>query len=290
MKKSKKPFAKYSALKTFLRMPQHKASRSEIIPTLTTIFTNFFVLQQKQKFQITDIPVVHVDHKLDGQIPFSPEKVKIYLDFIWFIMRVMSMLFSKLPKEKAFEELAEFERFISKLYKDAGSVYSTTLTTTNRPKYYKTLRFIIIHAFDPHLLCVPSLHVAIVAGTWAFVRKVLDKTEMTELEKKEILDEVYFGAVKITESVLYVKQHSINCVAGAVYMLTTAHDNNFFTKDDGNAFLEALFQDAPDIFPQDVIEIRTYMKKAYETLLSKNKKAPEWQKPILDWLGEYEGN
>ena len=60
MKKSKKPFARYSALKTFLRMPQNKASRSEIIPTLTTIFTNFFVLQQKQKFQITDIHVQQV--------------------------------------------------------------------------------------------------------------------------------------------------------------------------------------------------------------------------------------
>lgn len=290
MKKSKKPFAKYSALKTFLRMPQSSVSRAEIIPTLSTIFTNFFVLQQKQKFKITDIPVVHVDHKLDGQIPFSPKKVKIYLDFIWFIMRVMSMLFSKLEKAKAFEVLAEFERFIAQLYKDAGTVYSTTLTTTNRPKYYKTLRFIIIHAFDPHLLCVPSLHVAIVAGTWAFVRKVLSETEMTELEKKEILDEVYFGAVKITESVLYVKQHSINCVAGAVYMLTTAYDKNFYTKEDGKSFLDAIFQDAPDIFPQDVLEIRTYMKEMYETLLSKNKKASPWQKPLLDWLNEYERN
>lgn len=286
-KKTQKPFADFSASRTFRRMMFIPQNRKELPALVKTVMSNFFIIQQKQKFGITDIPVVQVDHRLDGQIPFVPSKVKIYLDFIWFIARTMDVIFEKIERHTAIAALAEFEKFITELYRQAGTIYSKTLTTTERPKYFSSPRFIIIHAFDPHLLCIPSLHVAIVAGTWAFVRKLLKSTELNQYEIQEFLDEIYFGAIKISESVLYVKQHSINCVTAALYFLTAINEQNFFSEKDAENFIDRLFQDATDIFPSDVQEIHDYMKKMYKALIKDKKKAENWQAPIFSWLNSY---
>ena len=289
-KKDSKPFAKYSALKIFFLILSFKTTRKNVLPLATTVFSNFFVIQQKQKFKLSHIPVVHVDHELDKCIPFTPSKVKIYLDFIWFVCRTLTMLFSKIEKESAINAVGGFESFFTDLYKNAGSIYSTTLTTTDRPKYFAGPKFITIHAFDPHLLCVPSLHVAIVAGLYAFIRKILDQNEINTYEKELILKEIYDGAVKITESVLYVKQHSINCVAGAMYMLTASHAEGFWTEKDACDFLDALFKDSDLVFPSDVLEIRNYMKEIYKGLLEDRKKQQIWQQALFNWLNNYKKN
>lgn len=285
--KSNKPFAEYSAFPPFYKLPYHKESRKAVFHLLKSAANSFVFIQQKQKYGITHIPVVHVDHHLDQQIPFTPSKVKIYLDFVWFFCRIITMLLKKLGNASAIPLCAGFVHFIAGLYEKAGSVYSTTLTTTDRPKYYGSPRFILIHAADPHLLCVPSLHVAIVAGTYAFIRQELKNSSFSEGEKEAILAEIYEGAVRITESVLYVKQHSINCVAGAMYLLTAGHEDGFFTEEDSGKFLDKLFEDADDIFPQDVIDIRNYMKEMYSNLIEENKKSQLWQQPLFNWLNNY---
>lgn len=290
MKKSEeeqKSFANYSAAGTFYKILKYPITRKGVFPLISTVFSNFFIIQQKQKLKISHIPVVHVDHKLDAQIPFIPKKVNIYLDFIWFIARTLNMLFAKIEEQKAVDALAGFENFFTELYKKAGSVYSTVLTTTDRPKYFGTPRFVLIHAFDPHLLCVPSLHVSIVAGTYAFVRKIFEQCDINSYEKKEILEKSLFGALRITESVLFVKQHSINCVAGALYMLTTAHPQGFWTEKDTENFVDLLFKDSNDIFPSDVIEIRDYIKETYKKLLKDREKSQTWQQPIYNWIKNY---
>lgn len=285
--KLQKPFSEYSAFVPFLKLPAHKESRAAVFNLVKNAWKSFVLIQQKQKYGITHIPVVHVDHRLDQQIHFTPSKVKIYLDFVWFFCRIMAMFMKKLGVKEAIPLCAGFVNFIADLYAKAGSVYSTTLTTTDRPKYYGSPRFIIIHTFDPHLLCVPSLHVAIVAGTYGYIRSILDKTSFSDEEKAQILKDIYFWSLKITESVLYVKQHSINCVAGAMYMLSAGFDEGLWTKDDAESYLDKLFEDADDVFPQDVVEIRNYMKEMYNNLLEENKKSQIWQQPLFNWLNNY---
>lgn len=285
--KLQKPFAEYKAITPFYKLALYKESRKAVFGMIKNIWNSFVVIQQKQKYGLTKIPVVNVEHPLDQHIPFTPYRVKIYLDFVWFFCRIMAMMLKKLEKKDSIPFCAGFVSFIGDLYSKAGSIYSTTLTTTNRPKYYGSPKFILIHAADPHLLCVPSLHVAIVTGTWAYVRKFLSETEFLKDEKDKILEQIYFGAVKITESVLYVKQHSINCITGAMYMLTSAFEKNFFSEDDAKAFLDKLFENAEDIFPQDVQEIHTYTKEFYSSLLKENKKSQLWQQPLLNWLNNY---
>ena len=55
--------------------------------------------------------------------------------------------------------LPDFVYEIGLLYEYAGRVYSKCQSTTNRPGVIADFNFIVIHLFDPHLHCVPSLHV-----------------------------------------------------------------------------------------------------------------------------------
>ena len=148
-------------------------------------------------------------------------------------------------------------------------------------------KFVVIHLFDPHLLCVPSLHVAIVVGVWAKVREILSETSFSEEEKSQILDDIYYGSIAITESVLFVKQHSINCVAGALYMLTASHDNGFFTEEDAKHVINNLFLEPEYIKDGNEIQIREYIGKMYKTLIESSRNSTDWETALYNWLDTY---
>ncbi len=286
-----KPFKKYPSAPVFLRLPFYPRTAKSVWTMVQSIFCNFFILQNAQKLGFTKRRVVHVDHALDEEIPFTPSNVRIYLDFVWFFCRIMAMLMKRLGLKKAAPLCAAILDFIHELYDSAATIYRYSLTTTKRPFYIARPKFLLIHLSDPHLLCVPSLHVAIVAGIWAKVRALLaDPAVSFSIEEKNaILDEIYYGSVAITESVLYVKQHSINCVAGALYMLTAAHDDGFFGAADAKAFIERLFCGADDIKNGAEQKIRAAMYEMYGSLLSqKERSAGPWQQPLHDWLDRYE--
>lgn len=283
-----KPLAQFSPVRTYCTIPFHRRTAGHCFRFISSILTNFFLLQQKQKLGLTHIPVVHVDHPLDEKITFTPEKVNIYLDFVAFFVRIFSMMLKTFGQKIGANYCADYLDFLKKLYDDAASVYSQCLTTTNRPHYKKNFRFLLIHMFDPHLLCVPSLHVAIVAGSWAFVRTVFSQNDvrLSEEKKQQILAEIYGGAVAIIETVLYVKQHSINCVSAALYMLS-ATGKDCFSADDAKKITDDLFATQNDIEKSAKAEIRAYIFFLYTSLRTAAKTAPSWQQPILDFLHNY---
>lgn len=285
----KKPLAQFSPVRTYCIIPFHRRTAGHCFRFISSVLTNFFLLQQKQKLGLTHIPVVHVDHPLDESIAFTPEKVNIYLDFVAFFVRIFSMMLKTFGLKTGGKYCADYLDFLKKLYDDAASVYSQCLSTTNRPHYKKNVRFLIIHLFDPHLLCVPSLHVAIVAGSWAFVRTVFAQNDipLAEKEKQQILDEIYGGAVAIIETVLYVKQHSINCVSAALYMLSAAGED-FFSADDTKQIADDLFASQNDIEESAKTEIRAYIFALYQSLQTSAASASSWQQPILDFLHGYQ--
>lgn len=281
-----KPFKKYSAIWIFAVLPFHPITKKSVYGLLHAAWKNFYIIQQKQKMHLTSIPLISVDHPLDSKIPFIPKNIRIYMDFVNFFCRIMRMLIQRLKKEgyKASKETVEF---ISSLYQNAGEIYSHALSTTKRPFYIGKPKFLVIHLFDPHYLCVPSLHVAIVAGVWAKIREILSKTDLSDEEKKLILDEIYTGSVAITESVLLVKQHSINCVAGALYLLSASHSKGFFTEDDVEKFVHCLFANDNYVEEEDKEKIRKHIISMYTDLMDKKISQTEWQKPLHDWLDSY---
>jgi hypothetical protein len=62
----------------------HRASLVALLRYARTVMRDFFFLQFSVKFGLKKIVVLNVDHPLDRTVPFRPEKVGVYLDFVAF--------------------------------------------------------------------------------------------------------------------------------------------------------------------------------------------------------------
>jgi len=71
------------------------------------------------------------------------------------------------------------------------------MSTTERPHYTKTAGFRMIHTLDPHLLCVPSLHVVIVTLARIYYGGVFKQLHIDEAERKLYEKELKDGKLDI---------------------------------------------------------------------------------------------
>jgi hypothetical protein len=242
---------------------------------------NFFLLQYKANSHPGLIPVSSVDHPLDEKIPFTPSWVGIYLDFIEFWVQIVGFLLKRYGKNG----IAPAKRIIettANLYTCAAQVYAKYMSTTERPKYYKNLRFIIIHMTDPHLMCIPSLHVMIAIRAYTIFRETIRALGDEEVLSKEIKD-MYEGALKITEAVLYVKQHSVNCISAAMYAMSH-FDAPLFPPEEAAKFAEQLFLHEKNPGKDDGCLIRKHILSLYERFMAEGKNALSWEDPLLHFL------
>ncbi len=184
---------------------------------LWTIARFFFFPQFQTRFFPKFRPVIKVDHELDASIPFEAEHVDLYLSFIPLWMKSCDQLY-RLRGRRALPAMRDYLLMIARLYREASTVYLTCQTTTERPHYYQG-RFALIHASDPHFHCVPSLHVMIVAYNYWWMRRLYGEWNLNRAEDAQDLAWLYEQALSISESVLLVKQHSINCIPAALFML-----------------------------------------------------------------------
>ena len=251
-----------------------------------TILKEFFFLQYFEKFHILHIPVVHVDHPLDKKIPFTPEKVKIYLDFINLWVRPLAMLVKKFGFWHASRLTKQWMLRFRKLYQCCGKIYHFRLTTTDRPQYKEMREFRQIHALDPHFLCVPSLHVATVFLAYGFYRHIFETEDFTETEKRLWGEELYKCALEITETVLYVKQHSVNCIPAALY-LVTQNFPEWITLDDARKFISQLFLTPEGFSEEEAYQVREHIRVTFEQYLVNGKKSANWYEPIWEFLVNY---
>lgn len=249
------------------------------------IIREFFLVQFLEKFGFLKIPVVHVDHPLDERIPFRPEKVGIYLDFINLWVRPLNMLVQRCGWWRAGLLTRSWMRRFRHLYERAAEVYRFRLTTTDRPDYDEMPEFRKIHALDPHFLCVPSLHVATMAMAFGFYRSVFRSEGFTDEEIVRWQGEIYAGAVEITETVLFVKQHSVNCIPAALY-LVAVNFADLFTEDDAREFLAAMFRTG-EIPESDADEVRRYMEATLGTFLAEGRRSEKWFDPVREFLLAY---
>jgi hypothetical protein len=97
------------------------------------------------------------------------------------------------------------------------------------------------------------------------------------------LEEIKQGAVTITEALLYVKQHSINCVAAAMYTMT-CFDKTLFSPEEANDFVSRLFRHTQSPTPQDRTRIRNYIREQYRGFLAEAQGAASWEEPLLRFL------
>ena len=284
-----KPIKELSVAKAFLVLPFRWSSLKSLCGYLYTVVTKFFWLQFSVKLGLRKIPVLPVDNALDKKVPFNPLKVPIYLDFIHFWVRPMVFIINKFGTKKAVPYCAKFFAIIDKSYQEAARIYSFRMSTTDRPmsKVDKSVQrhFNTIRTVDPHYLCVPSLHIAIVVLAYTFFRQTFKELEMDNKEQDFYNAELYRGALDIAETVLYVKQHSVNCIPAALFMMTNLIPE-YFKAEDAKIFINDLFKDCTDIQPEDKINIHNHIKNMYENLLQE-KGEKDWTEPVKNWIVNY---
>ena len=276
--------------RTMLAILIHPSLLTRGLRCIRIILTRFFLFQYRSAL-FPRLPVSGVEHPLDNLVPFNPRFIRIYLDFVAFWIRIVGFLSIGHGKEGK-KLAADFIGSITELYNFAFQIYRKNLSTTNRPNYKKK-QFFLVHLVDPNLMCIPSLHVMLVVHSYTAFRGCLKK--LGEEDTGELAKKVYQGALTITEAVLYVKQHSVNCIAAALYAMSR-FDPALFNIDDAESFICNLFKGdesavppeylphykIPLVHPENAVKLRNHMSDLYRFFLEKE--SNDWTLPLLDFL------
>ncbi|MDR2185371.1 MAG: hypothetical protein LBO80_06870 [Treponema sp.] len=263
--------------------------RGPALRCIRSIFSNFFFLQYKAVFFSGRIPVTWVDHPLDARIPFIPRWVTVYLDFVAFWIRILGFLL-KQYRRRALNPVKDFLTAMTRLYGFAAEVYSKNMSTTKRPYYIARPRFFLIHLTDPHLMCIPSLHVMVMILSYTRFRDILRSFGDEDALAAQI-EGITAGAARITEAILYVKQHSVNCVAAALYAMSR-FDPSRFPPGEAAAFTARLFPEPspmggtlPGIPAEDGAILRAHIIALYRRFMDESPAPGEpWEAPLLRFL------
>ena len=259
-----------------------KKTRFTGLKFLYTIWSHFFAPQLMTQYKLRRRPVAWVDHPLDKMIPFKPHHVSIYLSFTSLWLKSIGFIYREFGKQ-SLNEVIKFVETLTSLYLESSKVFLQIQSTTNRPRYIGGFYFQVIHLFDPHLHCIPSLHVEIVSLNYTFMSKIIDKLAKDPAEYQREKDYLWRQAVLITDSILLIKQHSVNCVAAGLFTLTS---NNFpFEEKDAYQIIDALFTGSGNTLPAGD-EIRSYIHRLYQHFLEEHRSKAN-AKVLVDFLHAY---
>jgi hypothetical protein len=274
-------------LRTVIKSFAKRRLRGTSLRCLLYIVRDFFLLQYRAVLFPKRIPVSQSDHPLDGYIPFNPRWVVTYLSFVSYWIRIAGFILA-CRGEDSVETARRFIESIGNLYEFAAQIYRKNLSTTRRPRYLKRFRFLIIHLFDPHLMCIPSLHVMIAIRGYTAFRAMTAKLEASPL-LKETADKLRRQALDITQAVLYVKQHSVNCISAAMYAMSRFEAAQF-PPDEAEAFVNSLFcsgginPGGAEIRKEDIPIVRTHILGLYRSFLKEGKEDDDWRTPLFRFL------
>jgi hypothetical protein len=268
-----------------LKILMHPALRGPALRCIASIFRNFFFLQYKAVLFPGRVPVTSVDHPLDDRVPFIPRWVDIYLDFVSFWIRILGFLLARFGR-RALASARDFLDAMDRLYRFSAEVYAKNMSTTRRPYYIARPRFFLIHLTDPHLMCIPSLHVMVMILSYTRFQDMLRVLGAGESLEEQV-DEVNAGAALITEAILYVKQHSVNCVPAAMYAMSR-FDPALFPRQEAERFVSRLFArpgTLPGIPAGDGALIRNHIIALYRRFMDESQASRDpWEAPLLRFL------
>ena len=137
--------------------------------------------------------------------------------------------------------------------------------------------------FDPHLMCIPSLHVMLVVMTYTNFRYILAELNAGN-ELKDEAENVYRHAVAITDSILLVKQHSVNCVSAGMYAIH-CFAPSLFPPEEAERFVDSLLRLPPSLVAEEAAaEIRLHILNLYKSFLEERKTAAAWEDVLVNFL------
>ncbi|MCK5675087.1 MAG: hypothetical protein KAH95_17035, partial [Spirochaetales bacterium] len=196
-----------------------KETRKPSLKLLGTLVTKFFIPQHQRRLRIKKRQVVNVDHELDRLIPFSADYLKVYMSFSPLWIKSIYFIYHEFGK-KSFPMIGAYIDSITRLYKNGFDVSDNCQSTTTRPYSGRNIKLKLIHWADPHLHCVPSLHVMVVCFNHLRIESIIKELTGGTKEYEKELDYLGKQAILITNSILYIKQHSINCIPAGLFALS----------------------------------------------------------------------
>jgi hypothetical protein len=251
---------------------------------ISTVLGRFFIDQFMYRMKPGMVPVKNIEHPLDAWILVRYEFAGVYLGFIKLWISALSYLRKRIGPEFD-DDMLDFLVGLERCYADASGIYRQCLSTTRRPARAPCLRLAFVYAVDPHLFCVPSLHVLVVGYTYRRLRDLLGARGLASRFAVE-LEALRDRAIAITESILYVRQHSVNCIPAALSMLQVIVPS--YDAAESKAFLSALFEHEPDLAPYRRMEVLRYMDSLYDGLTEVGMGQAERYGAIVDFLHGYE--
>ncbi|MDZ7792680.1 MAG: hypothetical protein U5P10_03015 [Spirochaetia bacterium] len=112
---------------------------------------------------------------------------------------------------------------------------------------------------------------------------IIDNFAENPAEYQREKDYLWRQAVLITDSILLIKQHSVNCVAAGLFTLTS---NDFpFEEKDAYQIIDTLFTGTGNTLPVGE-EIRSYIHKLYQHFLEEHRSKTN-AKVLVDFLRAY---
>lgn len=283
---SARPLRKFNTFMAFANGLTCRTTSKSAWFFIRHILSDFFILQWRQALHFTKRPVVRVDTELDDKIPFTPSEVHIYLSFINIMTAPLDFMFRRMDRKIYAQEAKKYLDILAQIYIASSDIYKISMTTTKRPKYYKG-KFFTIHFFDPHLLCVPSIHVEIAAAVYVWFSRVIKESSLSAEEKEMRLKEIKEWSFGIIESVLFVKQHSINCIPAALYTLTVQQEEGFFTKENADDIIYTIFKGSSLVTDENKRDLTNHFENLYGRFIEENKSAADWKDPVINWIREY---
>jgi len=208
-----------NVIKAALIFLSKKETRKTGSKFLGTLVTKFFLPQYLSRIRVRKRKIVNVDHELDKLIPFSLEYFKTYMSFSHLWIKSIYFLYKEFGN-RALPLIGKYLRTIDQLYKNGFDVSDRCQSTTTRPDPGKYIKLRLVHWVDPHLHCIPSLHVMVVCFNQLRIGTIIQELTGSARGYEAELEYLENQAINITNSILFMKQHSINCIPAGLFALS----------------------------------------------------------------------
>jgi hypothetical protein len=230
--------------------------------------TEFFLPQFETRLFPGLRPVVTLAHPVDERMPFRPQRLRFYLGYMGLVLRTLGFIHASCGPA-AQPDIARMLRELCRLYYLSGAVYRRCQSTTSHRLPLQANPYsLLIRLFDPHLHCVPSLHILAVCYNYWAAREVLCRRLPADHPALACVSELFDIAVRITETVLLVKQHSVLDIAPSLFLLSRAVPG--YDDAEVERFVGAVFRRRPEV----ASVVREEVLRGYRELMQLARRDP----------------
>ena len=232
---------------------------------LKAAVTEFFVPQFVSRLIPGIRPIAELQHPLDSSIPFVPDQIRRYLGYLTVWLKTLQYLHRTFGKP-ALPAIERMMRDVTRLYYACGSVYRRCQsTTTSRRTRPLDPCFLMIQLFDPHLHCIPSLHVLTICYNYHQAARASTGLGGDDAAGNSAAAQAYRSALRITESVLLVKQHSLLDIGPSLFLLSRMFPD--YNDEQIRRFVSDLFADGRLVDVRLAGRIREAILDSYRDML-----------------------